>query len=92
MGQSEGLSFGRCGVKMDDSLTSLWFLLADVAYEIFTEEVIPQRFMDQACAVLSADVMAVAPVVRLTRLPHPTGKEGVINVSVGETGSGWQRC
>lgn len=58
----------------DESLTLLQLLLADVAYEVFTEEIIPQRFMDEACTVLPADVMTVAPVVRLTRLPHSTGK------------------
>lgn len=59
----------------DESLTLLQFLLADVAYEIFTEEIIPQCFMDEPCTVLSVDVMTVAPVVRLTGLPHSTGKQ-----------------
>lgn len=63
---------GRVENNQDESLTLLQFLLADVAYEIFTEEIIPQRLMDEPCAVLSADVML--PVVRLTRLPHSTGK------------------
>ena len=57
----------------DKSLTLLLFLLADVAYEILTEEIIPQRFMDEPRTVLSTDVMTVAPVVRLTGLPHSAG-------------------
>lgn len=55
------------------SLTLLQFLLADVAYEIFTEEIVPQRFVDEPRTVLTADVMTVAPVVRLTGLPHSAG-------------------
>lgn len=64
------------GSSKDESLTLLPFLLADVEYEILTEEIIPQRFMDEPCTVLSTDVMTVAPVVRLPRLPHATGKQG----------------
>lgn len=60
----------------DEFLTLLQFLLADVAYEILTEEVIPQGLVDKPCTVLSADVMAVAPVVRLARLPHAAGERG----------------
>lgn len=31
--------------------------------------------MDESCTVLSADVMTVAPVIRLTGLPHSTGTQ-----------------
>lgn len=55
------------------SPTLLQFLLADVAYEIFTEEIVPQRFVDEPRTVLPADVVTVAPVVRLTGLPHSAG-------------------
>lgn len=55
------------------SPTLLQFLLADVAYEIFTEEIVPQRFVDEPRTVLTADVVTVAPVVRLTGPPHSAG-------------------
>lgn len=66
---------GSAKNNKDESLTLLQFLLADVAYEILTEEIIPQRVMDESCTVLSADVMTVAPVIRLTGLPHSTGTQ-----------------
>ena len=52
-------------------LTALHGFLTDVADEIFTEEIIPQSLVDEACAVLSS-LMPVAPVVWLARLPLPT--------------------
>lgn len=55
------------------SPTLLQLLLADVAYEIFTEEIVPQRLVDEPRTVLPADVVTVAPVVRLTGLPHSAG-------------------
>ena len=55
-------------------LTALYFLLTDVAYEIFTEEIIPQPLVDEPRAVFS-HFMPVAPVVRLAGLPLPAGKQ-----------------
>lgn len=57
-----------------NELTWLQVLLTNVAYEIFTEEIIPQPFMDEPGAVFS-QFMPMAPVVRLTRLPLSTGKQ-----------------
>lgn len=54
--------------------TGLHFLLTNVAYEVFTEEIIPQSFMDETSTVFS-NFMPVAPVVRLTGLPLPAGKQ-----------------
>lgn len=54
--------------------TGLHFLLTDVAYEIFTEEIVPQPFVDEPRTVFSR-FMAMGPVVRLTRLPLPAGKQ-----------------
>lgn len=68
--------FSESGETNEDaSLTLLHFLLADVVYEIYTEEIIPERLLDEPRTVLSADVMTVAPVVRLTWLPHSAGKQ-----------------
>lgn len=54
--------------------TGLHFLLADVAYEIFTGEIVPQRLVGETRAVFSF-FMAVAPVVGLTWLPFPAGEQ-----------------
>lgn len=69
----------RAGSKGLNELTWLQVLLANVAYEIFTEEIIPKPFMDEPSTVFS-QFMPMPPVVRLTRLPLSTGKQqGVIS-------------
>lgn len=74
-GRSKASFSGNAENNKAVSPTLLQFLLADVAYGIFTEEIIPQRFVDEPRTVLTADVMTVAPVVRLTGLPHSAGNQ-----------------
>lgn len=62
------------GSKGLNELTWLQVLLANVAYEIFTEEIIPQPFMDEPSTVFS-QFMPMTPVVRLTRLPLSRGRQ-----------------
>lgn len=57
-----------------NELTWLQVLLTNVAYKIFTEEIIPQPFMNEPSTVFS-QFMPMAPVVRLTRLPLSTGSQ-----------------
>lgn len=67
--------------------TPTGLLLADVAYEVFTEEIIPLPFMDETSAVFSR-LVQVAPVVRLTRLPLPAGKQqGAIKHKINRVSS-----
>lgn len=49
-------------------------LLTDVANVVFTEEIVPQAFVDETTAVFSC-FMAVAPVVRLSGFPVSANKQ-----------------
>lgn len=59
----------------------LLVLLANVADEIFTEEIIPQPLVDDPCAVLP-HVVPVAPVVRLAGFPLTAGQTAGGSISM----------
>jgi len=62
------------GARGGGTPTALRGRLTDVVEEVFTVEVVPESVVEDPGAVLAL-LVAVAPVVRLTRLPPPAGHQ-----------------